>query len=69
VVDGAISADDVVGWGPAGGYVYQKAFVELFVDGDVVKALENKIRKEGNGCVDFLAANAQVRPHLRHLYC
>lgn len=29
--DGAKSDDKIFGWGPKGGYVYQKAFVELFV--------------------------------------
>jgi len=29
--DGAKSEDKIFGWGPKGGYVYQKAFVELFV--------------------------------------
>lgn len=29
--DGAKSEDKIYGWGPKGGYVYQKAFVELFV--------------------------------------
>lgn len=29
--DGSKSDDKIFGWGPKGGYVYQKAFVELFV--------------------------------------
>jgi len=59
-VDGADSADEVVGWGPAGGYVYQKAFVEFFADAKVVDVLEERARKFGAGNVDFLAANSQV---------
>jgi methylenetetrahydrofolate reductase (NADPH) len=32
--DSARSDDKIFGWGPKGGYVYQKAFVELFVSRD-----------------------------------
>lgn len=55
-VDGLPSEDDTVGWGPAGGYVYQKPFVEFFASAAVVERLEGMI---GNvkGAVDFLAGN------------
>ncbi|ORX74075.1 MTHFR-domain-containing protein [Linderina pennispora] len=33
-LDGVSSADELHGWGPRGGYVYQKAFIECFVPGD-----------------------------------
>jgi methylenetetrahydrofolate reductase (NADPH) len=33
--DAVKSSDRIFGWGPKGGYVYQKAFVELFVSKDV----------------------------------
>ncbi|KAI0042689.1 methylenetetrahydrofolate reduct [Auriscalpium vulgare] len=56
-VDGANSADPVVGWGPAGGYVYQKPFVEFFVGEDVVRRLEARVRAQGNGLVNVLAGN------------
>src|SRR5271154_7096608 len=30
VVDGVESGDEVFGWGPKGGYIFQKAFIEFF---------------------------------------
>lgn len=42
-VDAAPSADPMHGWGPPGGYVFQKAFVEFFVPLSVVEELEDKI--------------------------
>ncbi|KAG8973560.1 hypothetical protein FRC05_008628 [Tulasnella sp. 425] len=57
-VDSAPSNDEVVGWGPAGGYVFQKAFVEFFCDEDALRTLETKIKGE-NGWVTWYAANSQ----------
>ena len=34
-VDGLPSSDSVHGWGPAGGFVFQKPFVELFIPAEV----------------------------------
>lgn len=56
-VDGARSADEVVGWGPKGGYVYQKSFVEFFVEQSDVARIERKVRERGQGWVDFFAGN------------
>ncbi|GAA5946504.1 hypothetical protein JCM3775_007554 [Rhodotorula graminis] len=68
-VDGAPSADLVHGFGPKGGYVYQKAFVEFFLTGPELDELERKsaedarVRKEsGEGddaLVTWFAGNAQ----------
>ncbi|KAH9993822.1 MTHFR-domain-containing protein [Russula vinacea] len=55
-VDGTPSEDDTVGWGPPGGYVYQKPFVEFFASEAIVERLERAI-KSMNGVVDFLAGN------------
>ncbi|KAG8973392.1 hypothetical protein FRB90_009937, partial [Tulasnella sp. 427] len=57
-VDGAPSTDEVIGWGPAGGYVFQKAFVEFFCDTETLKALNTKIKRE-NGWVTWFAANSK----------
>jgi methylenetetrahydrofolate reductase (NADPH) len=38
-VNGAKSSDEKYGWGPANGYVYQKAYFELFVDQSIIKLL------------------------------
>ncbi|KAF8962949.1 hypothetical protein BGZ46_001071 [Entomortierella lignicola] len=43
-VDGKPSTDPLVGWGPKGGYVYQKSFVELFVGPNEVLAMIDKLR-------------------------
>ncbi|EJD02262.1 MTHFR-domain-containing protein [Fomitiporia mediterranea MF3/22] len=56
-VDGVSSSDEVFGWGPAGGYVFQKGFVEFFAVKEDVELLERKIRCRGDGWVDFFAAN------------
>ncbi|KAH9066364.1 methylenetetrahydrofolate reduct [Lactarius vividus] len=55
-VDGLQSDHGTVGWGPAGGYVYQKSFVEFFASENIVERLEKAIGKV-KGVVDFLAGN------------
>lgn len=60
-VDGSHSADEVVGWGPRGGYVFQKAFVEFFATKEDVEIIEKKIQIQGKGWVDYFAGNMQVR--------
>jgi methylenetetrahydrofolate reductase (NADPH) len=59
-IDNASSTDEVFGWGPRGGYVFQKGFVEFFAEENIVYQLETKIRREGNGWIHFFAANSQV---------
>ncbi|KAF8261074.1 methylenetetrahydrofolate reduct [Lactarius quietus] len=55
-VDGLQSDNAIVGWGPAGGYVYQKPFVEFFASEEMVERLEKAVEK-AKGVVDFLAGN------------
>lgn len=59
-VDAAKSEDGVVGWGPRGGYVFQKAFVEFFVTEDEVNRLTKKVGEEGKGLITMYAANRKV---------
>jgi len=59
-IDAIDSDDDVVGWGPKGGYVFQKAFVEFFADRDVVAWLEERVTMCGLGLVSFVAAGLEV---------
>lgn len=59
-IDGASSSDEILGWGPKGGYVYQKCFVEFFVERDVVEAIEKKVRERGQGWVDYFVGNLDV---------
>ncbi|KAG0296071.1 hypothetical protein BGZ96_010235 [Linnemannia gamsii] len=44
VVNGVRSDDKVVGWGPSGGYVYQKAFLEFFVSADQLPILIERLK-------------------------
>jgi methylenetetrahydrofolate reductase (NADPH) len=60
-IDGANSSDEVVGWGPKGGYVYQKSFVEFFVETADAERIEKQVEEKGNGWVNYFAGNLQVR--------
>lgn len=62
-VDGISSEDAVYGFGPRGGYVFQKAFVEFFVTEEVVNMLATKADKL-NGIITFYAGNKRVRGYL-----
>jgi hypothetical protein len=66
-VDAAPSEDPIVGWGPKGGYVFQKAFVEFFADSEDVTMLKERVRKRGAGYVSFHAGNLEV--HNGHTIC
>ena len=59
-VDAARSDDETYGWGPRGGYVFQKGFVEFFAETADVDVLAKRIAERGNGWVEFFAANAKV---------
>ncbi|KAI8371619.1 methylenetetrahydrofolate reductase-domain-containing protein [Radiomyces spectabilis] len=56
-VNGAHSQDEVYGWGPKGGYVYQKAFLECFVSEDRLKPLLASFDKDEY--ITYYAANAK----------
>lgn len=43
-VNGAVSTDEKVGWGPTGGFVYQKAYIEFFVSPENLKLLLNELK-------------------------
>ncbi|KAF9402407.1 hypothetical protein BGX21_010193 [Mortierella sp. AD011] len=55
-VNGKPSTDPLVGWGPKGGYVYQKGFLELFVGPNEVEAMIQKLRTV-SPWITFLAAS------------
>lgn len=59
-VDSVPSEDDVYGWGPRGGYVFQKAFVEFFATKEEVLKLETKVKTKGDSWITFFAANMLV---------
>merc|ERR1719238_538499 len=52
-VNGALSTDLVYGWGPAGGVVYQKAYVEFFCSPTMLKKLKDHFLKKKD--VDWMA--------------
>lgn len=58
-VDSADSTDPIFGWGPSGGQVFQKAFVEFFAEEESVEVLKVKVAEAG-GWVSWFAANAEV---------
>ena len=64
-INGAPSIDEVVGWGPRGGYVYQKCFVEFFVEDKDVERIAKKVDSEGAGWISYFAGNAKVCSALR----
>ncbi|KAJ2890105.1 methylenetetrahydrofolate reductase 1, partial [Coemansia aciculifera] len=55
-LDGVASSDATHGWGPRGGYVYQKAFVECFVRQPMFPALLSRLQAAGPR-VTYYAAN------------
>lgn len=59
-INGVSSSDEVVGWGPKAGYVFQKGFVEFFCEEGDVKRLEKRIEEFGKGWVHFFAGNYKV---------
>lgn len=56
-VDGARSDDKVHGWGPTGGYVYQKAYLEFFVAPELLSPLIRRIEKDPR--ITYYAVNKQ----------
>lgn len=59
-VNGLLSSDPTFGWGPANGFVFQKAFVEFFMPADDWKRLHEKLSSpEMKDRAWFYAANAE----------
>lgn len=59
-VNGLRSDDKVFGWGPRNGFVFQKAFVELFLPSSDWKELKAKLTSEKYEAeVSFYASNAK----------
>jgi len=58
-VNGIRSSDPIFGWGPKNGFVFQKAFVELFIPSADFRTLLTKLRTpEVAEQVSFYASNA-----------
>ncbi|GAA5931534.1 methylenetetrahydrofolate reductase (NAD(P)H) MET12 [Sporobolomyces koalae] len=68
-VDGVKSSDPIYGFGPKGGYVYQKAFVEFFLTEAELDELDQRSRDDerrtiesgeaDDGCVKWFAGNGK----------
>lgn len=56
-VNGIKSSDPIFGWGPPGGFIFQKAFVELFVPSTSWPLLRTLLLSNSSS-VSFLAMNA-----------
>lgn len=58
-VNGVRSSDPIFGWGPKNGFVFQKAFVELFIPSSAFKTLHAKLTSPALApLVSFYASNA-----------
>ncbi|XP_036901110.1 methylenetetrahydrofolate reductase isoform X2 [Sturnira hondurensis] len=68
-VNGKPSSDPVVGWGPSGGYVFQKAYLEFFTSRKTVEALLQVLKKYefrvNYHIVDVQGENITNAPELR----
>ncbi|GAA98329.1 uncharacterized protein L969DRAFT_46608 [Mixia osmundae IAM 14324] len=58
-VDGIPSQDQTYGFGPKGGYIYQKAFVEFFARESDVDSIANRIAALGTKKMTYYASNRQ----------
>ncbi|TMS34454.1 hypothetical protein L596_002044 [Steinernema carpocapsae] len=56
-VNGAPSADPIVGWGKPGGYCYQKAYLEFFIEKAKAEQLKKVIEKEGYSHLSYHMIN------------
>ena len=55
-VDGVKSSHPVYGWGPRNGYVYQKAYLEVFVSPELISELIARMERDPD--VTYFAVNA-----------
>lgn len=56
-VNGAKSTDELYGWGPSNGYVYQKAYLEIFVHPDLLQAFIQRVEQDQSNT--YYAVNKQ----------
>jgi methylenetetrahydrofolate reductase (NADPH) len=53
------SGDPTFGWGPDGGFVWQKAFVEFFLPPQDLERLEQRLKELDGDLVSYYAANGK----------
>jgi methylenetetrahydrofolate reductase (NADPH) len=63
-VNGVESGDEVFGWGPKGGYIFQKAFVEFFTSEKQWQIILGKMKDDLY--ISFYAGTSKV---LSFIYC
>lgn len=56
-VDAAKSENPITGWGPLGGYVFQKSFVEFFVRKAEVEKLDQRLKNRSDDLITMYASN------------
>ncbi len=57
-----IGNDPRLGWGPPGGYVFQKAYLEFFTSEEIVVALLQVLNRYPN--VNFQVLNVATQKHM-----
>ncbi|KAJ8519824.1 hypothetical protein ONZ45_g3250 [Pleurotus djamor] len=57
-VNGVRSDDKIHGWGPSHGYVYQKAYLEFFVNPELLEILVSQIERD-NSSITYHVINKQ----------
>lgn len=60
-VNGALSADPIFGWGPPGGFVFQKAYIEFFCAPEIWDRLHNRLSHADPQTLSFMAVNRKVK--------
>jgi methylenetetrahydrofolate reductase (NADPH) len=64
-IDGMPSSHPVHGWGPAGGYVYQKAYLELLVFPSLIDTVLDRIEKNKDLTYYVVNKNGTLRTNTR----
>jgi methylenetetrahydrofolate reductase (NADPH) len=62
-VNGALSSDPVVGWGPDAGYVYQRAYVEFFCSPKDMETIITALDSRKGNSLTYIAATAAGQVH------
>ncbi|KAK2463578.1 hypothetical protein APHAL10511_004329 [Amanita phalloides] len=64
-VNGVRSDDKIFGWGPSNGYVYQKAYLEFFVDPTLLSILLEQLDKDSNITYYVINKRGDLRTNTR----
>ncbi|KAF8637613.1 hypothetical protein AX17_002682 [Amanita inopinata Kibby_2008] len=64
-VNGARSDDKIFGWGPSNGYIYQKAYLEFFVNPTLLSLLLEQLDKDSNITYYVINKRGDLRTNTR----